>query len=146
MANSDFDKIDWGLIDRYFDIYGLYGMANKQLELSQELIGRLRKEGIQLIFYGIILGLFINFAATRLYDAVSSLGQVVLDSFWLAFSIIAMGSTWLFLKSALAITHREVFRTDREGELVHRYFNDLIRKGLTEDVLWYELVRRKYHK
>jgi hypothetical protein len=144
MPDAGLEGIDWGLIDKYFNAYGLYGKSQQYLKQSQEFIRRVRREGLQFVFYGIILGLYISIAAARLYDAVRSLGETALEMFWFLFTIVFFVSVLLFLRSITALTRQETFRNEKESNLAHKYFIEQNRRGFDEKMLWDELNRRKY--
>jgi hypothetical protein len=143
----NFDDVDWGLIDRYFEFYGLHGMAQQHLEQTRRLVAGIRKDAAQLVFYGVVLGLCVSFVSSLVFDVISRFGDAVRLGSLTVVIVVAMASAYLFLRRMLEIRLDEMRPEDEsERETVHGYFIDQIRKGTNEVDLWRELCRRKYRK
>jgi hypothetical protein len=141
----NFDDVNWGLIDRYFEFYGLHGMAQQHLEQTRKLVAGIRKDAAQLGFFGVVLGFSVSFIASLAVSVISRFGDAVLLGSLNAVALVAVVSAYLFLKRMAEIRVDEMQpEHQKERETVHRYFVEQILKGTNEGDLWRELSRRKY--
>ncbi len=146
MSGTDFEKVDWGLVDRYFDKYGVRGTPGLLSMQAEAFVRDMTKEGLQLVFYGVVLGLCISLLAAAIFQAISALGEMWIWVFNGVIGIVAVLSCYLFFTKMVSLRWKERNADLEPDKDAHEYFIELIREGFDQNKLWYELSRRKYYK
>lgn len=142
IARKSYDEIDWWLVDKDFEKYGRHGKAPRIVEQVSKWFLHFQKEMWQLVFYGIVLGLFVNFTTMSLYDLVGGHEPPIgVGITWIILFSLTCLVTGFFLTRKAKIELEELFTSDKETEEAHDY---VVRLGYDRETLRKELSRRKY--